>query len=232
MADSIADVIRLFSTEASFLGASKQGQAGVTSDTRRWVVHNISDDTVHVGVSDDSLQMLIANNQNINGTKTFVPGINISNSTSGVRMSVVGNEFQIRLLNSASVEDMTFITDAGNVRFEPNGVLAMEVTNNAEFGLVMYRQLLLKAGEFASAPLRMPLGPSPTTPVDGEMWNTGTGLAFHMNSVTTSFNTGVGSPEGVVTAGPGALYTNTSGGASTTLYVKESGVGDTGWIAK
>lgn len=44
--------------------------------------------------------------------------------------------------------------------------------------------------------------------------------------------TGTGSPEGVVAAGVGSLYTNKSGGASTTLYVKTSGTGNTGWTAK
>lgn len=44
--------------------------------------------------------------------------------------------------------------------------------------------------------------------------------------------TGTGSPEGVVAAGIGSLYTNKSGGASTTLYVKTSGSGSTGWTAK
>lgn len=43
---------------------------------------------------------------------------------------------------------------------------------------------------------------------------------------------GTGSPEGVVTASVGALYTRTDGGAGTTLYVKESGTGSTGWVAK
>ena len=43
---------------------------------------------------------------------------------------------------------------------------------------------------------------------------------------------GTGSPEGVVTAEPGSLYCNSSGGASTTLYVKQSGSGNTGWVAK
>lgn len=43
---------------------------------------------------------------------------------------------------------------------------------------------------------------------------------------------GSGSPEGVATARPGSLYTNISGGANTTLYVKESGTGNTGWVAK
>lgn len=43
---------------------------------------------------------------------------------------------------------------------------------------------------------------------------------------------GSGSPEGVVTANPGSLYTSTGGGATTTLYVKTSGTGNTGWTAK
>jgi hypothetical protein len=45
--------------------------------------------------------------------------------------------------------------------------------------------------------------------------------------------TGTGSPEGAVTGDVGDLYTNRSGGAGTTLYVKESGNGtNTGWVAK
>ena len=43
---------------------------------------------------------------------------------------------------------------------------------------------------------------------------------------------GPGAPEGAVTAGQGTLYLRTDGGASTTLYVKESGSGNTGWVAK
>ena len=46
------------------------------------------------------------------------------------------------------------------------------------------------------------------------------------------WKTGVGSPEGVVTAPVGSLYSNTSGGTSTTLYVKTSGTSNTGWTAK
>ena len=44
---------------------------------------------------------------------------------------------------------------------------------------------------------------------------------------------GAGSPEGVVTANPGSLYLNISGGGNTTLYIKESGTQtNTGWVAK
>jgi len=43
---------------------------------------------------------------------------------------------------------------------------------------------------------------------------------------------GSGSPEGVVTAPVGSLYLRTNGGSSSSLYVKESGSGNTGWAAK
>ncbi len=43
---------------------------------------------------------------------------------------------------------------------------------------------------------------------------------------------GSGSPEGVVTAPIGAVYHRTDGGAGTSFYVKESGTGNTGWVAK
>ena len=42
---------------------------------------------------------------------------------------------------------------------------------------------------------------------------------------------GEGSPETVVTAPVGSLFLRTDGGASTTMYVKESGTGNTGWRA-
>jgi hypothetical protein len=43
---------------------------------------------------------------------------------------------------------------------------------------------------------------------------------------------GAGSPESALTAVVGSIYFRTDGGASTSLYVKESGSGNTGWIAK
>lgn len=43
---------------------------------------------------------------------------------------------------------------------------------------------------------------------------------------------GSGSPEGVVTAPPGSKYTNLNGGDHMTIFVKESGTGNTGWIGK
>jgi hypothetical protein len=64
---------------------------------------------------------------------------------------------------------------------------------------------------------------------------TGTGTASVVRYHTTTsvfWTSGSGTPEGVVTAPIGSLYTRTDGGAATTLYVKESGTGSTGWVAK
>jgi hypothetical protein len=42
---------------------------------------------------------------------------------------------------------------------------------------------------------------------------------------------GTGTPEGVVTAPVGSIFRRTDGGANTTVYRKESGAGNTGWVA-
>lgn len=42
---------------------------------------------------------------------------------------------------------------------------------------------------------------------------------------------GTGTPEGAITADIGSVFHRTDGGSSTTLYVKESGSGNTGWVA-
>ena len=58
------------------------------------------------------------------------------------------------------------------------------------------------------------------------------GWANTSNVVSTTIRTGSGSPEGVVTANVGSLFLRTDGSTSTTLYVKTSGTGNTGWTAK
>lgn len=51
-------------------------------------------------------------------------------------------------------------------------------------------------------------------------------------SANSRLRTGTGTPEGAVTGNVGDLWVRTNGGAGTTLYVKESGTGNTGWVGK
>ena len=65
----------------------------------------------------------------------------------------------------------------------------------------------------------------------------GQGVAWLTGTTGTPTNicrdtAGTGSPEGVVTANKGSTYRRFDGGAGTCFYVKESGTGNTGWVAK
>ena len=47
-----------------------------------------------------------------------------------------------------------------------------------------------------------------------------------------TWTSGAGSPESVVTAPIGSIYSRSDGGVLTSFYVKQSGTGNTGWAAK
>lgn len=49
---------------------------------------------------------------------------------------------------------------------------------------------------------------------------------------TVKVYSGYATPEAQISAGIGSIYLRKDGGANTTLYVKESGTGATGWVAK
>jgi hypothetical protein len=63
-------------------------------------------------------------------------------------------------------------------------------------------------------------------------WSNVYGANFRPGAGAATWTSGTGTPEGSVAAAVGSLYTRTDGGAGTTLYVKESGAGNTGWVAK
>jgi hypothetical protein len=57
---------------------------------------------------------------------------------------------------------------------------------------------------------------------------------FRANSLGTgpSFSAGTGSPEGAKVASVGSIFQRSNGGAGFSVYFKESGTGNTGWVAK
>lgn len=71
-----------------------------------------------------------------------------------------------------------------------------------------------------------------------DITSTTTGLAQPAVSSTVSapalasIASGLNTPENRVIAAPGSLFLRTDGGSNTTLYIKESGLGNTGWVAK
>lgn len=55
---------------------------------------------------------------------------------------------------------------------------------------------------------------------------------FVFVGATQKLTWGSGSPESVVTAPVGSMFLRSDGGSATTLYIKESGSGNTGWVGK
>lgn len=72
------------------------------------------------------------------------------------------------------------------------------------------------------------------TPLGSQALNWGDGFIQRLRpgAGIAIWTSGTGTPEGVLTAPVGSLYTRSDGGAATTLYVKETGAGNTGWVAK
>lgn len=80
----------------------------------------------------------------------------------------------------------------------------------------------------------IPLGTSNTLDIGSTSARVANAYATQLRpgAGTPIWTSGSGTPESAVTAPVGSLFTRTDGGASTTLYVKESGSGNTGWVAK
>lgn len=57
-------------------------------------------------------------------------------------------------------------------------------------------------------------------------------LVLAFNGLVQRFFWGSGTPEGAVSAPIGSVFLRSDGSTSTTLYVKTSGTGNTGWTAK
>ena len=98
----------------------------------------------------------------------------------------------------------------------------------------------------ATLPLVNPTTGAPALGSGGLAWLQGIANAINgtqgvvasgVNQITLGIginvSAGTGSPNSVVSGNPGDLYLNLSGGAGTTLYVKESGTNTkTGWVGK
>ena len=67
--------------------------------------------------------------------------------------------------------------------------------------------------------------------VDSPVFTTQVTVPKVIQSAGPQILAGTGTPEGVVAAPVGSLYQRSNGAGNTTLYVKESGTGNTGWVA-
>jgi hypothetical protein len=105
--------------------------------------------------------------------------------------------------------------DAGAIQFGTNNTIRWEIDSSGQLR--------------PNANLGNDLGST------SRRFSTAWGQAVNLGSTSGDgvlIRSGAGTPEGAVTANVGSIFLRNDGGAGTTLYVKESGTGNTGWVAK
>ena len=127
-----------------------------------------------------------------------------------------------------------FYLNNGGVDISPSGTTGigtLALSGNGYGGYITLDGTAMYVGHTsASRDLRLQTDETDRLTISGTGAVAITGTSLQLGTVT--WTTGAGSPEGVVTAVVGSLYSRTDGSTSTTLYVKTSGSGNTGWTAK
>ncbi len=98
---------------------------------------------------------------------------------------------------------------------------SMTIDSGTGGSYLILKNLGVQVYSHNGGPLRLTLGQSADQIRFGPSGNTDVGIIA-----------GSGSPEGAVTAPVGSLFLRRDGGAGTSLYVKQTGTGNTGWVAK
>lgn len=141
--------------------------------------------------------------------------VNTGTSTSP-RLSVLGGSPQSPAVFLGSRDGSGFYEDTNGLSYSANGRRAAQFFEKSDGGASFL------PGQHAENSLGL----------DTRMWSEAYVVDLRPGSGDAIWTSGVGSPEGRIAAPPGSLYTDTNGGPGLTLWVKESGVGSTGWSAK
>lgn len=223
------------------------GKAVSTGATGADAGVNINATTVAIFWSEFSL---IRNNNNSNG---YYRGVYMRNATG----SMIGAHFEDNCNNQADSVDIFLDTDCHGFVIVGSDHFC-NTTTSSQYGIKTTskdniftgirhngggtgRMLYLIDVTGATNPCVINPTDGGTPPITGVVKYTTEKLFGHIGGVaiadaltlkSTKVLTGSGSPETVVTAPVGSIYLRTDGGASTSFYVKESGSGNTGWIAK
>ena len=170
------------------------------------------------------VETTVGSNRIINmGTAQMSGGWKFENPASASTVPIMVRRAATQLVNMFEVQDAS-----GNVqwRFGPNGGLKTDANLAGDVPLWI-------ANDTFSVPTTIirsakgygvNLADAPNQTHLNLTGGTGTSQAF--------IKAGANTPEGAFTAPVGSLYLRTNGGAGTTLYVKETGAGNTGWVAK
>jgi parallel beta-helix repeat protein len=125
----------------------------------------------------------------------------------------------------------TWITCSGNTisGVDNNGILVFATTALTIRVFLFANAIDISGGSAISTNLSGGAALSPQS----QVWGNSDGAPNQLDWLdNVKVSVGTGSPESAVTGGIGSLFLRLDGSTSTTLYVKTSGTGNTGWTAK
>jgi hypothetical protein len=171
------------------------------------------------------------------GLRTALSINNVDNTSDATKNSAVATltnkTLTAAVVDAPSGQDPLLVRVGGNTAFTFNQY--GELLSLAGYG-IFYDGNVSNTAFSSTGPLFLTSGKSTENSHDVTLKPSGTGkiklLAGSVEVNGAALKSGTGSPEGTVVAPVGSLYLRSDGGAGTTLYVKESGTGNTGWSAK
>ncbi len=200
----------------------------------------VGDITVHTGGNDFTIETetasgLRVNNTDVRALGTFQIG---DNTTSGAvfKLRSSSNEWQYWLSGTSFLLEPQItnssirIRDVENVTIFDLTTAVGRMTMNDDGGNPIF--IAHESNEFRIN--KSDDAGAFNLQVEGDSWINGD-LTVTQDRIllgAVELITGTGSPENTVIAPVGSIYLRDDGGANTTLYLKESGAGNTGWIAK
>jgi hypothetical protein len=165
-----------------------------------------------------------------NGTAGSYSGVNLEGSAGLKTFCAYGGRYErnsLRGINLASSRDIKII---GAV-FAANAQYSVQVSDSISVAISSNTFISGQGISLLGSTTDISIGPNqfrtPSTKIN-------TTLPYKISGgegVPSSYVV-VGSPESAITAPIGSIAYRSDGGAGTTMYVKESGTGNTGWIAK
>ncbi len=174
----------------------------------------------------DSAVVHTAGTETITGSKTFSSTVTFTNGSPTVT-SASGNPYFISNASDTSAERVTgsLFQRRGSNRWVVAKGSGAESGSNAgsDFGIFRYDD----AGNFLGVPFSIIRSTGENR--IGETTTDVAHLRLDRSTGNVGIITGTGSPEGVVTAPVGSMYTDTAATNGAIRWIKATGVGNTGW---
>lgn len=224
------------------------GNSGVTSQSTRLYFHGChftGSQTWTTGFDlDDASKIYIEGNPLIQGflnlyhlrdtsSRIYRPGYSgdpaASNVTNTVSAASTGTISQEQVLLSKLIVTNATTLDQTTINGDSNSLVTIEKAAGTDIINVHSNGSLLQLVNGVDLQMYSGNYSGQVFTVDGA-----TGYIYFgaVGTSTPVVRTGTGDPDGVVTAPVGSLFLRTDGGTNTTLYIKETGTGNTGWVAK